>query len=358
MRKIILLLIFTVVIGCFLESCNKQVYSPETIDFEKVPLMYLDEYGFFEGDMKEMKPSDRVLPYEPISTLFSDYSHKSRFVWMPEGASASITAKENGELEFPEKSILIKNFYYPQAEGGKQRIMETRLLVKKSGKWEAYAYIWNEEQTEAVHKITGANMPVSFTDEHGGAHQISYIQPNKNQCKSCHNQKEVLKPIGPKVRNLNFSYDYGKGEQKNQLDKWTELGYLKGFKGKDEYICMVDYTDENAPLEKRAKAYLEINCGHCHSAEGPASTSGLFLTYEEEDLRKWGVYKPPIAAGIGAGPHTYDIYPSKADSSIFIHRMKSNQPSVMMPEIGRVLPDPAGIELISEWINSMDINTK
>ncbi len=355
MRKSVLIIVCCIpfVIN-FLQSCSKKIYSPEQINFEDVPYKTLSEYGFFEGEMKKMKGKERVLAYEPVSSLFSDYTEKARFVWMPEGVSCSVADSEGQTLQFPNKSILVKNFYYTNAEGGQQRIMETRLLIKTADKWNAYAYIWNDEQTEATYKITGANIPVQFTTDNGEEYNIEYIQPNKNQCKSCHNQGEQLMPIGPKVRNLNYEISYDDGKRKNQLAKWIEMGYLKDGSVINEVPCMVDYKNKSADLELRAKAYLDINCGHCHKANGPASTSGLFLTYEQEDLTKWGVYKPPVAAGSGAGLLTYDIHPGKADSSIFIHRMNSTRAGVMMPDLGRITVDKEGVTLISDWINSLE----
>ena len=54
----------------------------------KEPLKKLSQYHFFKGDLKALAPNDRVLPYDLITPLFSDYALKARFVWMPEGASA------------------------------------------------------------------------------------------------------------------------------------------------------------------------------------------------------------------------------------------------------------------------------
>ena len=55
-----------------------------------------------------------------------------------------------------------------------------------------------------------------------------------------------------------------------------------------------------APLDDRARAYLDINCSHCHNPNGPADTSGLNL--EPDALAAaLGVCKPPIAAGGGTG---------------------------------------------------------
>ncbi|NNE29380.1 MAG: hypothetical protein HKN16_07075 [Saprospiraceae bacterium] len=354
MQKLWILVVMSGLVGLYLFSCSTGKMHPSGIDFSKVPFEHLSDYGFFKGEQNKLMPSPGVLPYRPASELFSDHAEKSRFVWMPEGASASILDTGYHHLAFPDKSILIKNFYYSQSENEKQRIIETRLLIKMEGEWNAFAYLWNDKQTEAKYEIVGATIPVTFTETYGTKHSIEYIQPNKNQCKSCHNQGEKLVPIGPKVRNLNFAFDYGNGEMKNQLTKWREAGYLESFDQADLESCMVDYEDKTSSLGLRSKAYLDINCAHCHSPKGPASSSGLFLTYEEKDPTRWGVYKTPVAAGFGAGSFTYGIQPGKADSSIFIHRMKSEQVGVMMPEIGRAMVHKEGVELISEWINSMD----
>mgnify|MGYP000008457910 FL=1 len=101
-------------------------------------------------------------------------------------------------------------------------------------------------------------------------------------------------------------------------------------------------------------AYLDINCSHCHRAEGPASTSGLFLTYGQKDPLKLGVYKTPVAAGKGSGSHTYDIVPGDGDASILLHRMNSTEVGVAMPELGRTSIHAEGVALIREWINQME----
>ncbi|WP_192345926.1 hypothetical protein [Algoriphagus sp. Y33] len=100
-------------------------------------------------------------------------------------------------------------------------------------------------------------------------------------------------------------------------------------------------------------AYLDINCSHCPSAEGPASTSALFLTYDQTDLRKLGVNKIPVAAGNGAGTFDFDVMPGKADESILTHHMNSTEVGIAMPELGRTTVHNEGVELIRDWINSM-----
>ena len=62
-------------------------------------------------------------------------------------------------------------------------------------------------------------------------------------------------------------------------------------------------------LKIEPKAYLHINCAHCHNDLGPAKNSGLNLTYYETNDRRRGVYKPPIAAGKGSGNLKFSIVP-------------------------------------------------
>ena len=53
--------------------------SEVTVDLLQVPYPTLSEYGFFNDTLSELKPTTGVLPYEPISSLFSNYAQKIAF---------------------------------------------------------------------------------------------------------------------------------------------------------------------------------------------------------------------------------------------------------------------------------------
>src|SRR3546814_10895541 len=73
-----------------------------------------------------------------------------------------------------------------------------------------------------------------------------------------------------------------------------------------------DWRDAaHASLDGRARAYLDINCGHCHNEKGPADTSGLWLDVGDHPPRHLGLCKPSIAAGQGTGGHRFGIVPGK-----------------------------------------------
>lgn len=349
----------TIILICF--SCllifNQCKFSngKVTLDVNAKPFEKLSDYHFFKGKLKDLIPNDKVLPYDLITPLFTDYAHKSRFVWMPEGTTAKYNKDE--ALDFPVGAVLIKNFFYENDEvdaSKGRKIIETRLLVKREDKWDAIAYVWNDAQTEAELNIAGDTKKVDFVNLHGKYIHVDYSVPNKNECKNCHNLNSVLKPIGPKVRYLNRDFPYADGKQ-NQLEKWKAVGYLSGY-NKEENINnkMADAFDKTSgTIEERAKSYLEINCGHCHRREGSANTTGLFMLLREKDPESWGLMKSPVAAGRASGDNLYDVVPGKPDESILVYRLSENDPEIRMPELGRSIKHEEGVALIRQWITEM-----
>lgn len=346
------ILFFLLIFTCC-DSAPQQVkVNVDTSPFEK-----LSDYHFFIGDIAELQPNVNVLPYDLNSPLFSDYASKSRFVWMPKGQSAAFK-KEGAVLDFPIGTVLIKTFFYKNNERdltqGKRNI-ETRLLIKGKDKWEAHGYTWNDEQTEAYLDVVGDIKEVNWIDSKGKKMNVDYIIPNKNQCKGCHYNKGVLEPIGPKIRNLNKKYKYVNGE-KNQLEKWIEMGYLVDYQSDTNYKKVAQWNNPSSgTLHERALAYLDINCGHCHNPNGPANTTGLSLVAQAEKDITLGIYKPSVAAGAGTGGFSYNIVPGNPEESILMYRMKSTKPAEMMPELGRRMVHEEGVELIAEWIREMKI---
>jgi uncharacterized repeat protein (TIGR03806 family) len=309
----------------------------------------LSSYQFFTGELKDLTPAEGVVPYQLNSPLFSDYAYKKRFIKFPKGTSAYYHATE--VFEFPEGTVLIKNFYYP-ADFRKPeeniRIVETRLLILENGKWKTLPYIWNDEQTEAFLDVAGKNIPVEWTHYDGSKKQVLYSVPNMNQCKSCHMQADKIVPIGPLARQLN-----GDMNGKNQLENLAALGHLHNLPALDQVPKLVAYDNEKAALNDRARAWLEVNCAHCHRPDGPAKTSGLHLLADVNNTYELGVGKAPVAAGRGSGGRKFDIVPGNPDASILYYRINSTDPGVMMPELGKKLIHEEGAALIKQWIEKM-----
>ncbi len=152
------------------------------------------------------------MPFRLNTPLFSDGALKRRFVYLPAGKAATYDTTE--AFDFPVGAALIKSFAFPadfrEPDKG-VRLVETRVLLRQESGWQAWAYLWNEEQTEATLKIAGAKVDIKTTDKTGAPLAFTYSVPNKNQCKGCHAVNGELVPLGPKARNLNGEMDYGAG---------------------------------------------------------------------------------------------------------------------------------------------------
>jgi len=314
-------------------ACQKeQVAQVELFDFSGVPFEKLSDYNFFEDELNNLEPHSALLPYDLTTSLFSNYAEKQRFIYFPVGGQAAYINNEQETIDFPDGTIIIKTFYYQndfRDESKGKRILETRLLIRKAGVWEAADYIWNDEQTEAFHEIAGRQIPVEWIHYDGSKRSTLYAIPNDNECKGCHEIGDEMVLIGPKARMLNKDYPYKK-KTKNQLQKWEELGVLSNLPSMDEVPKTALFDDSTASLELKARTYLDVNCAHCHNKSGPANNTGMFLDFEQTDSLTLGTCKPPVAAGGGSGGLKYALVPGDAESSIMIYRLNSLELDVSM----------------------------
>lgn len=332
----------------------------------------LTDWGMVDVGRGRLTLADGVLPYELNTPLFTDYAGKLRTVWMPKGKRAAWAP--DAALDFPVGTVVTKTFFYPRAADGtmapgdglrldeigggldlsKVRLVETRVLVRRAGGWAAFPYVWNEAQTEARLKRTGAAIPMTLTRP-GRADRFVYQVPNVNQCAGCHatdHAAKALLPVGLKARHLDREVMLA-GARFNQLDRLALVGYLRGLPPAAVRVRTPDWRDEAAPIEARARAWLDINCGHCHSPRGPADTSGLYLDAASPGGASLGLCKPPVAAGQGTGGFVHGIEPGRPDESILVFRTGSTDPGAMMPELGRALAHDEGLALLRRWIAAM-----
>ena len=309
------------------------------------PARTLAEYRLFQ-DAGARTPNARVTQYELNTALYSDGALKFRYAYLPAGAQAQYDPE--GVFEFPVGTVLVKTFAFAadmRAPDQNVRFLETRLLIRREAGWVALPYVWNEAQTEARLAVVGADVPVSFTNEEGQAIALDWAVPNVNDCRGCHARNGQIVPIGPSARNLNRAA---------QLGGWQEAGLLDALPASAAPRVPNAYDPASGSLEARARAYLDVNCAHCHNPAGPAHTSGLDLSWSQDDPIHWGVLKRPVAAGRGSAGYDFSIEPGHPERSILLHRMESTDPGVMMPELGRQLRDERALALMREWIASMD----
>ncbi len=303
-----------------------------------------------------LSPAVPSLAYDLVSPLFSDYALKFRTIRIPADEAAVYDGK--AVFDLPVGTIITKTFSFPEdfrKPGEKIKLIETRLMIRQSDGWVALPYIWNEAQTEAVLAPAGKTIPVAFTDNAGKPVRFAYTVPAKNQCGSCHqvyeNGEQIIKPIGIKARHLNRDMAYPDGA-KNQLTYWVSLKMLD--EAGDAKNKSADYHDASLPVERRARAYLDINCAHCHASGGSAGIdSKLELDVYTTDKDKLGFCKIPGSAGKGGGGLKFDIVPGSPEKSILYFRTATDESGAMMPQIGRALVHKEGAQILYNWIKEM-----
>lgn len=304
MRKSVLTLIGVFIL--FFVSCEKdnEVHTdninipdfdfPKTVQFEQ----NLSSYNIFDGASSDLTPTDDYKLLELSSILFTDYAYKQRLVKLPNGTT--ISKQSDGSLEFPDGTILTKTFYYYNNESdlseGKN-IIETRLLIKESDIWNVATYIWNESQTDATLETDGKDIQIGWKNINGINQSTLYHIPTENECMTCHQSNSALSPIGPSILNLNRDVERD-GTRINQLQHLQSLNILEVFDVNEE-PHMVDYNNSSESLTNRGRAYLAMNCSHCHNPNAwdrPAEKEFDFrydtpfgetgIPYEEEKIIK------------------------------------------------------------------------
>ena len=297
------------------------IISQETINFEEK----LSQHKIFKGNPSELIPNDKFEVLELNSKLFTDYSYKQRLVNIPDGKTIEKTS--NGELIFPDGTILTKTFFYPYDErdwSKGKKIIETRLEVKEKNTWNIATYVWNDEQTDAFLNMDGKKVSVNWINSDGNNQKIKYEVPSSNQCVLCHQSNSEVGPIGPTLKNLNLLVKRN-GLNINQLSHLQSTGFLTDF-SVENIGSITNYEDPNNTLDERFKSYLFINCAHCHNPKGWEESSKKPYDFRyETSINNMGI--------IGREDKLY--------------RVVNNG---RMPYLGTTIKHHEGVEIINEYI--------
>lgn len=352
MRNIYLLLILC---GAFLITfCKKEPPTPVNIPHpspDKIDTLFpkLSDFKLFHGNLRDLQATDNLIYYDLITPLFSDYASKDRFIYFPKDSFA--TYNSTGILGFPNGTIILKTFYFSKDlrnESLGKNIIETRVLFKKNGAWISGNYHWNKEQNEAFLTEEENEITANWIDINGLPQSTQYIIPSNLDCEKCHKTNESTEPIGPKARNLNKIFN-----GKNQLQNFKDLGFLKEMPSIISIPKVPKWDDPNSgTLDLRARAYLDINCGHCHNPNGAANFT-IYLNWEA-GADKLGKCQSPSYSSRSGG-YNFDILPGKADSSVMTYRMGTTSMD-KMPPLAKSFVHKEGLELINNWINAMNPN--
>jgi uncharacterized repeat protein (TIGR03806 family) len=279
------------------------------------------------------QPASGLVPYRLQAPFWSDGAVKERWMALPDGQT--ITVGTDGDWSFPNGTVLVKSFRL----AGK--LVETRLLMRHTdGTWAGYTYEWDDAQTGATRVVGGKARPV-------GAQ--TWLYPSEAQCMQCHTQA-AGRALGLETAQQNGDLTYpSTGRTANQLDTLDHIGVVSLPDDPTTYPAYPDPLGTSGTLEQRARAYLHSNCSQCHRPGGPTPTS-LDFRYATA-LSATGACNDPSQGNLGIA-NAKVIAPGAPDRSVLLQRMKRLD-VYRMPPVGSLVVDPTGVQLVSDWIQSL-----
>ena len=398
------------------ELCNATVPDGK-VNFEaaRVNCPRLDQYHLFsKADDPTSTPNSsggdfeanvQGVPFALNTKLFSDYAVKYRVLFLPTGGKAiykdASTDGPNATLIFPVGTIIAKTFAFADEDAGTENVVETRLLIKRvnratqAARWDGLVYLWKtgadgKRYAELSPSGGEADVTWNFHDVDSGAALTGgtrYQIPNHNQCLSCHSREDSeagSAPIGLKVRNLNRPYKSESPvasdqagmpiKDRNQIEFLCSSGLMLscpdlGVNAETKVAANVERlpafnkpgdggqaAGSDADIESRARAYLEVNCQHCHNVKGFAASTGFYLNASGPVDQSHGICKEPTATGQeGSNGRPVDIYPGDALKSILEFRISpaATSAAAVMPPLARSVVHTEGHALIAQWINDV-----
>lgn len=240
-----------------------------------------------------------VLAFEPQYPLWSDGTHKRRWISIPAGRF--VDARQPDAWVFPPGTKAWKEFAYGSR-------VETRFSERlANGQWRFATYVWRADGSDAD-LAPDAGARLARDDAPEGVYEL----PSRADCANCHG--------GARSPVLGFDAI----QLVEQLPALIERGWVRGLD--PAYRARPPRIVAATEVERAARGYLHGNCGHCHHAQG--------------------VPVPLVLAQSVAGSPA----PGVAQLATALRRMHSRNPLTQMPPLGTRVVDPSGIERVQAWL--------
>jgi hypothetical protein len=279
----------------------------------------LSETGLYSDLASEAIAPD-VLPYRPRFELWSDGAEKRRWLALPAGTQ--IDSTDPDDWVFPDGTRIWKEF----SRNGVR--VETRLIARVGSDWVAQAYVWRDDEDDAI------AAPAGYIDARGTPHDV----PASGECAGCHGGRNSF-VLG--ISALQLAYDAPAGE--------LDLADLNAANA-----LAVPVADSIAlpgdEVTQSALGYLHANCGHCHNSAAPERPCldpdpyDFWLRIDGlASVESTSTYTSAVRAA---------IQPGDPDGSSVIRRMSARSLRRMPPLGSRVVDDHA-IETLRTWISRL-----
>ncbi len=311
----------------------------------------LSETGLF-ASTHDLAPTPGVVPYTINAELWTDGARAERLMAVPGVSKVPFDAA--GRLRFPDGSVLARTVSLDLVEGDPhtRRRVETQVLHREAGSWRPYSYRWDDAQADAT-LVDPAGASGSFTVRDaaapGGSREHAYRFAARSECGLCHNPwveastvvygRQSASPLASTVEQL---------DRGDQLRRFESLGIVDSIP--HARTPLSDPRDPSAPLESRARSYLQANCAHCHQ-EGAGGSANIILGARTPLAATRTVDAAPLQGGFGLTDPRI-IAPGEPERSVVYTRI-AKLGAGRMPRVGSNRVDVAGARLIADWIAAM-----
>ena len=318
----------------------------------------LSETALF-SDTASLAPQRGVLRYEVAAPGWHDGAAGEHHLALPGDAAIDVTPSKSWSA--PDGTALAQTL---TIEG---RRIETRVLLKQQNDWAGYTYVWNGAQTDALlAEKSGADLKLASGQE--------WRVPSRAECLMCHSRQAGF-ALSLQEAQLNAG---------DQLARWEGMGLLKGDaswferdrtgrekaltppaqvekqrepaaslllpRNPDHLRRFAAANDAHAGLEDRARSYLGANCAHCHTEAGGGNSPIDFDWLVPRDGMR-ALDAKPLHGELDIADARV-IAPGEAARSVLVSRITRRGPG-QMPPVGTRRPDPDGVRLLVEWIESL-----
>jgi mono/diheme cytochrome c family protein len=286
-------------------------------------------------------------PFSPQYPLWSDGAVKTRWVYLPPGAT--IDASDETAWDLPVGTRFWKEFSF------NGRKAETRMLWKTSASgWIAASYVWNEDGTDAV--LAPAEGAISDVDVAPGRR---HVIPSRDECLMCHGTRETT-ALGFTALQLSPDRDpnaiHGEPVSADMITLKTLVESRVLSNARADLLANPPQIRATDAATRSVLGYLSTNCGSCHNGRGEIAALGPVLKaselLEDGDQVARGLFAQPTkwqVPGLQEGESAV-INPAVPDKSALLVRMRSRRPSSQMPPLGTSVRDDEAVGAITEWI--------
>ena len=309
------------------------------------PPAHLRDTGLY-SDWPNRTVAAANLPFSPQYPLWSDGAVKSRWMFIPKGRF--IDGSNPDVWRFPVGTRFWKEFRFG-------RRAETRFIEHTRTGWQFAAYVWNDDESDAV-LAPEDGIKYSVAINEGVRHAI----PSRNDCRACH-EAGPARVLGVTALQLSPDRDpnapHAEVPQAGAIDlpSLVARGLLRGLPPR--FTTTAPRVEAATATARAALGYLHANCGACHTGAGELKSLGFALNYTLAGAGSQPVSAVRTSVGqvsqfkLQDSPDVVErICAGLPDKSVLVARMSSRHPVLQMPPLGTRIVDEQAVQLIRKWI--------